>query len=102
MGTQATDPEGRNYDKTAEGHPLWMPPNEVELDPFFLSKYEMNQAQWVRVMKENPSKLPPGSENGLRTPSASRTSPPTRPGGARSSCAGRSRSRAAACSGSPS
>jgi formylglycine-generating enzyme required for sulfatase activity len=31
------------------------PPREVLLAPFFLSKYEMTQGQWLRVMGSNPS-----------------------------------------------
>ncbi len=30
-------------------------PHEVTLDPFFLSKYEMTQAQWERIAGSNPS-----------------------------------------------
>jgi formylglycine-generating enzyme required for sulfatase activity len=35
------------------------PVNAVTLDPFFLSKYEMNQGQWQRFTKENPSYYSP-------------------------------------------
>jgi len=52
-GAQAADPGGRNYDAQAmidEG-----PVHEVELSPFFLSKYELNQAQWMRIAGVNPS-----------------------------------------------
>ena len=31
------------------------PPREVALAPFFLSKYEVTQGQWLRVMGSNPS-----------------------------------------------
>lgn len=37
------------------------PPYRVRLDPFFISKYEMTQAQWVRVMRDNPSQIPLGA-----------------------------------------
>jgi formylglycine-generating enzyme required for sulfatase activity/serine/threonine protein kinase len=53
MGAQADDPAGRNHDpqaKAAEG-----PVHEVELSPFFLSKYEMTQGQWLGIAGENPS-----------------------------------------------
>ncbi|MHC4416741.1 MAG: protein kinase domain-containing protein [Planctomycetota bacterium] len=36
------------------------PVHRVELEPFFVSKYEMTQAQWRRVTGENPSKWTPG------------------------------------------
>jgi len=53
MGASA-DPEGRNPDPEAavfEG-----PVRDVTLGPFFLSKYEMTQAQWERCALANPSK----------------------------------------------
>lgn len=36
-------------------------PTTVELAPFFLSKYEMTQAQWLRVTGANPSLHRPGA-----------------------------------------
>ncbi len=59
MGTQATDPTGRNY--FASARPDESPVHEVELSPFFLSKYEMTQGQWSRFAGRNPS------EHGLTT-----------------------------------
>ncbi|MCB9882958.1 MAG: SUMF1/EgtB/PvdO family nonheme iron enzyme [Planctomycetes bacterium] len=53
MGAQSTDPSGPNYDATAKD--LEGPPHEVTLDAFFISKYEMTQGQWLRVMRTNPS-----------------------------------------------
>ncbi len=53
QGAQSTDPGGRNHDPDAgdrEG-----PPQRVRLDPFFLSKYEMTQAQWERFTDDNPT-----------------------------------------------
>lgn len=35
------------------------PADIVQLDPFFLSKYEMTQGQWIRVAHRNPSYFPP-------------------------------------------
>jgi formylglycine-generating enzyme required for sulfatase activity len=35
------------------------PVNSVTLAPFFISKYEMSQAQWLRVTGANPSKYNP-------------------------------------------
>ena len=31
------------------------PVHEVQLDPFFLSKWEITQAQWIRIVRANPS-----------------------------------------------
>jgi len=53
MGSQRDDPAGANYDPNGgdeEG-----PVHAVTLSPFFLSKYEMTQAQWVRIAGRNPS-----------------------------------------------
>ena len=57
MGAQASDPDGPNFDPAAEpgesdskGRPV-----KVRLAPFFMSKYEMTQEQWVRVAGGNPS-----------------------------------------------
>jgi formylglycine-generating enzyme required for sulfatase activity len=64
MGAMMPDPEG--------GHPLGSPNvdpeaevdeapvHEVDINPFFLSKYEMTQAQWLRFTGENPSHSQPG------------------------------------------
>ncbi|MFH0946595.1 MAG: bifunctional serine/threonine-protein kinase/formylglycine-generating enzyme family protein [Planctomycetota bacterium] len=53
MGAQAEDPAGVNYDSRAD--PEESPPHEIDLDPYFLSKFEMTQAQWFRFRGENPS-----------------------------------------------
>ncbi len=53
MGAQRTDPDAPNYDKDAESDEG--PVHDVTLDPFFLSKYEMTQAQWERFVGKNPS-----------------------------------------------
>lgn len=59
MGAQNVNPEGRNYDPEAERNER--PAHEVELTPYFLSKYEMTQAQWQRTSAANPSYFkPPG------------------------------------------
>lgn len=39
----------------AAGLPNERPPHQVHLGPFFLSKYEMTQAQWERWTGQNPS-----------------------------------------------
>jgi formylglycine-generating enzyme required for sulfatase activity len=53
MGAQRTDPKGPNYDPGAASNES--PVHEVTLSSFFLSKYEMTQGQWQRIMGENPS-----------------------------------------------
>ncbi|MHC4414146.1 MAG: SUMF1/EgtB/PvdO family nonheme iron enzyme [Planctomycetota bacterium] len=35
------------------------PVHRIELDPFFISKYEMTQGQWLRVTGDNPSRMTP-------------------------------------------
>ncbi|MDF1699997.1 MAG: formylglycine-generating enzyme family protein, partial [Planctomycetota bacterium] len=46
-------PGGANVDPMAA--PSEGPPHDVALEPFFLSKYELTQGQWLAVMGENPS-----------------------------------------------
>jgi formylglycine-generating enzyme required for sulfatase activity len=53
IGCQNRDPEAPRYDPCAERHELGL--HEVELDPFFCSKYEMTQGQWLRLAGVNPS-----------------------------------------------
>ncbi|MAG57144.1 MAG: hypothetical protein CMJ83_12695 [Planctomycetes bacterium] len=36
------------------------PPQQVQLDPFFISKFELTQGQWLTVEKSNPSGSPAG------------------------------------------
>jgi len=57
MGAQASDPSGPNYDPQAQGDEG--PPHAVSLTPFFLSKYEMTQGQWLRFVGKNPSQYGP-------------------------------------------
>jgi len=50
MGSQNRNRSGPNFDlgaTTDEG-----PPHEVVLHPYFLSKYEMNEAQWQRLTRD--------------------------------------------------
>jgi serine/threonine protein kinase/formylglycine-generating enzyme required for sulfatase activity len=58
MGAQRDDPAGRNYDPQAL--PAESPVHTVAVSAFFLSKYEMTQAQWQRCTGDNPSYLKPG------------------------------------------
>ena len=51
------------------------PVTEVTLDPFFLSKYEMTQGQWLRLVGKNPSRYGPGTNSAARSwTSATRSS----------------------------
>jgi serine/threonine protein kinase/formylglycine-generating enzyme required for sulfatase activity len=52
-GAQAQDPGGQNFDPQAVSNE--QPVREVELSPFLLSKYELTQAQWLRLTGWNPS-----------------------------------------------
>jgi len=56
MGAQSLDPAGPNHDPQAQKDES--PVHEVKLSPFFLSKYEMSQAQWQRFAGRNPSVYP--------------------------------------------
>jgi len=62
MGAQSEDPGGRNFDASAT--PKEAPVHEVELAPYFLSKFEVTQAQWGRVAFTNPSYYK-GSKRGI-------------------------------------
>lgn len=54
MGAQSSDARGRNYDPLATSQQS--PVVAVPLAPFFLSKYEMTQGQWIRCTGSNPSR----------------------------------------------
>jgi formylglycine-generating enzyme required for sulfatase activity len=62
MGAQSDDPGGRNFDAIAT--PKEAPVHEVELATYFLSKYEVTQAQWKRIALTNPSYYK-GSKRGI-------------------------------------
>ncbi|MCB9833247.1 MAG: SUMF1/EgtB/PvdO family nonheme iron enzyme [Planctomycetes bacterium] len=59
MGAQAVDPAAPGYDP--EAGVFESPVDEVDLDPYFLAKYELSQAQWLRLAGSNPSFYPPGT-----------------------------------------
>jgi serine/threonine protein kinase/formylglycine-generating enzyme required for sulfatase activity len=61
MGAQSEDPDGHNYDPGAGEFEA--PVHEVELSPFLLSKYELTQAQWLRITGTNPSMYGPHNWN---------------------------------------
>jgi formylglycine-generating enzyme required for sulfatase activity len=63
MGAQACEDREVHYDP--KSYSWESPPHEVHLGAFFLSKYEMTQAQWQRVARANPSTY---TEMGERTP----------------------------------
>jgi formylglycine-generating enzyme required for sulfatase activity len=56
IGSQSDDPNAPNHDPWSQG--TEQPVHEVVLEPFFLSKYEMTQAQWERIAGSNPSWYP--------------------------------------------
>jgi formylglycine-generating enzyme required for sulfatase activity len=53
MGAQKADPTAPNFDP--QGLPEEAPVHDVRLSPYFLSKYEMTQGQWMRFVGKNPS-----------------------------------------------
>jgi formylglycine-generating enzyme required for sulfatase activity len=57
MGAQKKDPDEPNHDPQAKGREG--PVHEVTLNPFFISKYELTQAQWERFTGNNPSNYGP-------------------------------------------
>jgi formylglycine-generating enzyme required for sulfatase activity len=61
MGAQKDDPAGRNYDPQADFVGPESPVQEVKLAPYFISKYEMTQGQWLRFVGTNPSAYSPGT-----------------------------------------
>jgi serine/threonine protein kinase/formylglycine-generating enzyme required for sulfatase activity len=63
IGSQKTDPGGANYDPDAAADDI--PAVAVTCEPFFLSKYEMTQAQWERFAGGNPSYHPAGRAVGV-------------------------------------
>ncbi|MCB9831597.1 MAG: SUMF1/EgtB/PvdO family nonheme iron enzyme [Planctomycetes bacterium] len=67
MGSQKDDPAKPNFDRESKAYE--QPVNEVTLLAYFLSKYEMTQAQWRRAFQANPSEFGPGAINAaLRAP----------------------------------
>jgi serine/threonine protein kinase/formylglycine-generating enzyme required for sulfatase activity len=62
IGAQRTSPLEPNYDPNIFSDED--PPHSLTLDPFFLSKFEMTQSQWIRAAGNNPSLAPAGSREG--------------------------------------
>jgi serine/threonine protein kinase/formylglycine-generating enzyme required for sulfatase activity len=52
IGSQESAPGEPNYCPVAKSDEVLL---DVTLDPYFLSKYEMTQGQWMRLMGRNPS-----------------------------------------------
>jgi len=61
MGAQPDDPDGPNYEPNAIQDE--MPPHRATVPAFFVSKYELTQAQWKRLTGQNPSTYGPGWVN---------------------------------------
>lgn len=59
MGAQSEDPARPNFDAAAREFDG--PPHQFDLDPFFISKYEMSQGQWARFAGTNPSYQSPNA-----------------------------------------
>jgi formylglycine-generating enzyme required for sulfatase activity/serine/threonine protein kinase len=53
MGAQRDEPDEVNFDPAAESDEG--PVHSITLAPFFISKYEMTQGQWLRIAGNNPS-----------------------------------------------
>ncbi len=54
MGAQSRSPDRSNYDADAE--PSESPVHRVELEPFFIAKHELTQAQWRRITGRSPAR----------------------------------------------
>jgi formylglycine-generating enzyme required for sulfatase activity len=61
FGAQSQDREGPNYDPHVDRD---LELREETVQPFFLSKYEMTQGQWLRATGNNPSLVWAGSIKG--------------------------------------
>ena len=55
MGAQKTDSSGSNYDTSA--FQIEAPVHKVTVSDFYISRYEVTQAQWVAAMGSNPSSV---------------------------------------------
>jgi formylglycine-generating enzyme required for sulfatase activity len=63
MGAQKTDPTKPNFDPQAQDDES--PVHELTLTPYFLSKYEMTQGQWLGFVGKNPSCFGPSTTGAL-------------------------------------
>ena len=62
IGSQTSDPQGAYYDQNVDEvrAKAESPLQTVELEAFFLAKYELTQGQWLRLTGERPSRYAPG------------------------------------------
>lgn len=51
---QSSDPAYDSYAESVDLERSTPPVHEVDLDPYFISKYELTQAQWARASREEP------------------------------------------------
>ncbi len=64
VGAQKKDPKAPHFDDLAADSECDGP--EVSLDPFFMSKFELTQGQWLRITGEAPSHYhPPFAHEGV-------------------------------------
>lgn len=62
LGAQAKDPKATRHDPNAR--PNEAPVHAVEIAPLLVSKFEMTQGQWLRLLGSNPSQRRAGSRSG--------------------------------------
>ncbi|MFT4540896.1 MAG: formylglycine-generating enzyme required for sulfatase activity/serine/threonine protein kinase [Planctomycetota bacterium] len=62
MGAQNIEPSKPHYDAEAHSNELF--PHHVQLAPYFISKFELTQMQWQRLMGNRPSEYAYGSSKG--------------------------------------
>ncbi|MCB9898474.1 MAG: SUMF1/EgtB/PvdO family nonheme iron enzyme [Planctomycetes bacterium] len=84
QGAQSDDPGGPNWLRPDPQLGVFVPGDQcpvqhVSLAPYFLSKYELTQGQWLRLTGSLPSTLfagrPPSGPGGLLAPRISRSHP---------------------------
>ncbi len=62
LGSQTAFPDRPNYDRVRPSiYRTHVSVAEIALDAFFVSKYEVTQAQWFRMTRRNPSRFSPES-----------------------------------------
>jgi formylglycine-generating enzyme required for sulfatase activity/serine/threonine protein kinase len=59
IGAQKDDRAGHNFDPHAETS-FESPAHEISVEAFYISKYELTQAQWLRWQAQNPSHFEAG------------------------------------------
>lgn len=68
IGCQKDDPNAPHHDPDAGTDDAPTVVVDVKLDPFFMSKYEMTQAQWIAITGANPAQYrPPNAYTGHLT-----------------------------------